>query len=53
MKRRLYKDRSGILTSPDNATIIVTKKIKSTLENLIENIKSNSEASVDDNGHFL
>ena len=47
------KDRSGILTSPDNATIIVTKKIKSTLENLIENIKSNSEASVDDNGHFF
>lgn len=46
------KDRSGVLTSPDNATIIVTKKIKSTLENLIENIKSNSEASVDESGNF-
>ena len=46
------KDRSGILTSPDNATIIVTKKIKSTLENLIGNIKSNSEASVDSDGNF-
>lgn len=46
------RDRSGILTSPDNATIIVTKKIKSTLENLIGNIKSNSEASVDSEGNF-
>lgn len=46
------KARSGIITSPDNATIIVTKKVKSTLENLIENIKSNSEAVVDKDGNF-
>lgn len=46
------KARSGIMTAPDNATIIVTKKVKSTLENLIENIESNSEASVDEEGNF-
>lgn len=41
------KARSGIVTSPDIATIIVTKKRKSTLTNLIENIESNSEISKD------
>lgn len=39
------KARSGINTSPDIPTIIVTKKTKSTLTNLIENIKSNGEIS--------
>lgn len=41
------KARSGVSTSPDIATIIVTKKTKSTLTNLIENIESNSEISKD------
>ncbi len=46
------KDRSGVATSPDIATIIVTKKIKSTLENLIDNIESNSEISRDETGNL-
>ena len=46
------KKRSGIITSPDIATIVVTKKVKSTLENLIENIKSNTEVSIDENHNF-
>ena len=41
------KARSSINTSPDVPTIIVTKKTKSTLTNLIKNIKSNSEISED------
>lgn len=41
------KARSRISTSPDIATIIVTKKTKSTLTNLIDNIESNSEISKD------
>lgn len=47
------KGRSGIQTSPDIPTIIVTKKIKSTLTNLIENIESSSEISKDENGQFF
>lgn len=47
------KNRSGIVTSPDVPTIIVTKKVKSTLENLIHSIESNSEISKDEaNGRF-
>lgn len=47
------KNRSGIVTSPDIPTIIVTKKVKSTLENLIESIQSNSEISTDsETGRF-
>lgn len=42
------KNRSGISTSPDVPTIIVTKKIKSTLENLIYYIESNSEVCKDE-----
>ena len=47
------KNRSGISTSPDVPTIIVTKKLKSTLENLIYYIESNSEVCKDENtGRF-
>ena len=46
------KGRSGIQTAPDIPTIIVTKKIKSTLTNLIENIESSSEVSKDEKGQF-
>ena len=46
------KGRSKIPTAPDIPTIIVTKKIKSTLTNLIENIESSSEASQGENGQF-
>lgn len=46
------KNKSGWNTHPDIPTIIVTKKIKSTLTNLIENIESNSEISKDENGRF-
>ena len=46
------KGRSGIQTAPDIPTIIVTKKIKSTLTNLIENIESSSEISKDEKGQF-
>lgn len=46
------RGRSGIQTSPDIPTIIVTKKIKSTLTNLIENIESSSEISQDEKGQF-
>ncbi|RII32954.1 hypothetical protein D2A34_19145 [Clostridium chromiireducens] len=42
------KARSKITTTPDIPTIIVTKKTKSTLENLIENIESNSQISKDE-----
>lgn len=42
------KNRAGIVTSPDVPTIIVTKKVKSTLENLIGFIESNSEISKDE-----
>ncbi|MBE5960923.1 MAG: hypothetical protein E7256_05985 [Lachnospiraceae bacterium] len=42
------KDRSGVSMSPDIPTIIVAKKIKSTLENLINYIESNSEISKDE-----
>ena len=41
------KSRLGIQTSPEVPTIVVTKKTKSTLENLINNIKSNIEISKD------
>lgn len=41
------KSRAGLVTSPDVPTIVVTKKTKSTLENLISNIESNSEISTD------
>lgn len=41
------KSRVGIVTSPDVPTIVVTKKTKSTLENLITNIENNSEISND------
>lgn len=47
------KNRRGIVTSPEVPTIIVTKKVKSTLENLIESIESNSEISIDkETGRF-
>lgn len=46
------KTKSGFTLSPDNPTIIVTKKIKSTLENLIGNIESNNSISTDEQGRF-
>jgi hypothetical protein len=46
------KTKSGWTTSPDIPTIIVTKKIKSTLTNLIENIEGNSAISIDENGRY-
>ena len=46
------KTKSGWSTSPDIPTIIVTKKIKSTLTNLIENIEGNSAISIDENGRY-
>lgn len=47
------KKNSNWDTSPDIPTIIVTKKIKSTLTNLIENIESKQVIKQDDNGHFI
>lgn len=47
------KKNSSWDTSPDIPTIIVTKKIKSTLTNLIENIESKQVIKQDDNGHFI
>ena len=46
------KTKSGWTTSPDIPTIIVTKKIKSTLTYLIENIEGNSAISIDENGRY-
>lgn len=47
------KSRAGFTLSPENPTIIVTKKIKSTLENLINNIKSNNAISEKDGNLFM
>lgn len=56
-----FRDESGDFskknaswdTHPDVPTIIVTKKIKSTLTNLIENIESKQVVKQDENGHFV
>lgn len=56
-----FRDESGDFskknaswdTHPDVPTIIVTKKIKSTLTNLIENIESKQVVRQDENGHFV
>lgn len=47
------KKNSSWDTHPDVPTIIVTKKIKSTLTNLIENIESKQVVKQDENGHFV
>lgn len=47
------KKNSSWDTHPDVPTIIVTKKIKSTLTNLIENIESKQVINQDENGHFI
>lgn len=47
------KKNSSWDTHPDVPTIIVTKKIKSTLKNLIENIESKQVVKQDENGHFV
>lgn len=47
------KKNSSWDTHPDVPTIIVTKKIKSTLINLIENIESKQVVKQDENGHFV
>lgn len=47
------KKNSSWDTHPDVPTIIVTKKIKSTLTNLIENIESKQVVKQDENGHFI
>lgn len=47
------KKNSSWDTHPDIPTIIVTKKIKSTLTNLIENIESKQVVKQDENGHFV
>ena len=47
------KKNSSWDTHPDVPTIIVTKKIKSTLTNLIENIESKQVVKKDKNGHFV
>lgn len=47
------KKNSSWDTHPDVPTIIVTKKIKSTLTNLIENIESKQVVKKDENGHFV
>jgi len=47
------KSRAGFTLSPDNPTIIVTKKIKSTLENLIDNIESNNAVSEKDGNFYM
>lgn len=47
------KKNSSWDTHPDVPTIIVTKKIKSTLTNLIENIESKQVVNQDENGHFV
>lgn len=47
------KKNSSWDTHPDVPTIIVTKKIKSTLTNLIENIESKQVVTQDENGHFV
>lgn len=56
-----FRDESGDFskknaswdTHPDVPTIIVTKKIKSTLTNLIENIESKQVVKQDENGNFV
>lgn len=47
------KKNSSWDTHPDVPTIIVTKKIKSTLINLIQNIESKQVVKQDENGHFV
>ena len=47
------KKNSSWDTHPDVPTIIVTKKIKSTLTNLIENIESKQVIKKNDNGHLV
>ena len=47
------KKNSSWDTHPDVPTIIVTKKIKSTLTNLTENIESKQVVKQDENGHFV
>lgn len=47
------KKNSSWDTHPDVPTIIVTKKIKSTLTNLIENIESKQVVKTDENGRFV
>lgn len=47
------KKNSSWDTHPDVPTIIVTKKIKSTLTNLIENIESKQVIKQDENGKFI
>lgn len=47
------KKNSSWDTHPDVPTIIVTKKIKSTLTNLIENIESKQVVKQDSNGNFV
>lgn len=49
----MYGKNSSWDTHPDVPTIIVTKKIKSTLTNLIENIESKQVVKQDENGHFV